>query len=384
MYPYDFTRPNQVIYQHIWRLGLAHPVTLLTKRGIPVAAQIEKDLKVKRDVYATGRTYFDLLLFYAYALFYVLLTVALRKHTVIYTFRDYSGLVGAVSKLLGTRWIVDIVDDPAQELENHRSRTKRSIVALVALSLLVGGLKRVMRFADLVIVVGTNSGRGFPPRFQKTYRVRDERMLVVPNGIDLSQVKQRPVPKNGDGFDVFYVGFVSKLRGVDTLLTAMAKVLDEVPSARLRMVGYVQAEDERWVNQALAAFADPSRVQFLGFQVSSTVLEMIQQADVCVYPFPRRSELDDVYPVKVFEYLALGKAVVATDLLGVTQIITGDANGLVVPPEDPDAMAEAILRLHRDPSLKASLESRARESISDFDWSAIHGRIQPRLNELVV
>ena len=103
------------------------------------------------------------------------------------------------------------------------------------------------------------------------------------------------------------------------------------------------------------------------------------QSNVCIYPFPRRPELDLVYPIKVFEYLALGKVVVASRLTGVCNVIHDGKNGILFEPGDPASLADAILCVYRDQSLQRRIERVARDSVADFDWKLINQRILARL-----
>jgi glycosyltransferase involved in cell wall biosynthesis len=86
-----------------------------------------------------------------------------------------------------------------------------------------------------------------------------------------------------------------------------------------------------------------------------------------------------VYPVKVFEYLALERAVVASRLHGVSKIIQDEVNGLLVTPGDANALTAALQRLATDHALRQSLEAAARPSAEGYDWSRINQRVVDRV-----
>ncbi len=76
-------------------------------------------------------------------------------------------------------------------------------------------------------------------------------------------------------------------------------------------------------------------------------------------------------PIKLFEYMAAGKPIVATRVGQIPEIITDERSGLIVPPEDPEAMAAALERLHGDPDLRTRLGAEAqREAREHHSWDA--------------
>jgi len=93
-------------------------------------------------------------------------------------------------------------------------------------------------------------------------------------------------------------------------------------------------------------------------------------------------ETDYIYPVKVFEYLAMAKPVIATNLKGVSQIVKHEGNGLLIEPDDPEAMAKAILRIYQDEKLREKLRRNARKSVLQYDWDIINEKIDNALNDL--
>jgi glycosyltransferase involved in cell wall biosynthesis len=105
-------------------------------------------------------------------------------------------------------------------------------------------------------------------------------------------------------------------------------------------------------------------------------LREIESADVCVLPLTDTVEnYNYTLPIKLFEYLALGRPTVASNLVGVRQVITDRENGILIRPDDADAMAKAVTELARDPDLKQRLEQNARASIEQYDWTRVHERV---------
>ena len=87
------------------------------------------------------------------------------------------------------------------------------------------------------------------------------------------------------------------------------------------------------------------------------------------------------FPHAVVEGLAAGTPVIATGVGGVTEVVTDGVNGLLVPPGDPDALAEAIRRFFADEELRARLRAAARGSVDEYAPEQVYGRIEQLLEE---
>jgi glycosyltransferase involved in cell wall biosynthesis len=94
--------------------------------------------------------------------------------------------------------------------------------------------------------------------------------------------------------------------------------------------------------------------------------------DVCAMPHPWTEHFAYyTSPIKLFEYMASKRAIVASDLPGFAEVVTDQESALLVPPEDVNALAEAIRRLRDDPALRARLTDRAYELVmTRYTWQA--------------
>ncbi len=314
----------------------------------------------------------------------VWLLVATRRgeFDVAYSFQDYTALLGFTAKVLrrARRWVWDVLDDPALGLKTADAIRVDSRMRLGVLRAIEVMKRGAGRGADGVITTAVRPDDPLPMLLRREYGIPLSRLLCVPNGVDLSVTRRvRPAPHNN--LIVFYVGSVSRARGLDVLLMAMARVASEVATARLILAGSVPKAEQAWIKDRINAARLQAHVELAGPIPSERAWELMEQATVCVYPF-HRTELSYVFPVKVYEYLALGRPVVASRLHGVSEIITDGVNGLLVEPGDANGMASAILRLWRDPRLRARLESAARPSVERFDWSRIDAEINAWIADL--
>ncbi|HEX3999282.1 MAG TPA: glycosyltransferase family 4 protein [Pirellulales bacterium] len=153
---------------------------------------------------------------------------------------------------------------------------------------------------------------------------------------------------------VLYVGYVRHEKGTDLLVDAFSRVLDAMPHAELEVVA---GRDEAGRGMAagfeksLTALEKKGTVRFLGHRnFGPDLFQCFADADVLVVP--SRTEGT---PRVLVEARAFGCPVIGTSVGGIPTSITDGVDGLLVPPEDAPALAEAILRLARDQPLRERL-----------------------------
>lgn len=181
-----------------------------------------------------------------------------------------------------------------------------------------------------------------------------QRLLHIPHFVDLSDQPASPTPEEGP---VTFVGRLSREKGADVLLRAMASIKASAP---LRIVGTGPLEAEL---RELASMLDVD-ARFVGQVDRKGVETAIREAAVVVVP----SVVHENQPMVVLEALGLGRPVIGTSLGGVTELIRPGIDGLIVPPSDSDALAHAIEQLLAQPSTRSNMGRAGRDRVrSDFD-----------------
>jgi glycosyltransferase involved in cell wall biosynthesis len=213
------------------------------------------------------------------------------------------------------------------------------------------------------------------------YGARD-RVFVVPDAADLhpsgpgAQTPAAAAPDAG-AFIVGYAGHLYPWKGVDVLVRALALT----PRARGLIVGGHPAEGDRARVEALArGLQVADRIEFTGLVPPGEVARHLARASVLVVP-NTASAISDRYtsPLKLFQYLTMSRPIVASDLPALREVLTHEDTALLVPPDDPAALARALTRLADDPTLAASLAARARALAPGFTWSARAARLEAAL-----
>jgi glycosyltransferase involved in cell wall biosynthesis len=194
------------------------------------------------------------------------------------------------------------------------------------------------------------------------------RVRVVPNGVVLARFVAAPeTPK--DRPVLGFVGFVRDWHGLDAVIRGMAEHAD-LPVA-FTVVGEGPARPGLEALAAALGVAD--RVHFIGLVPHEDVPATVQRFDIALQP----RVVDYASPLKIFDYMAAGRAIVAPDQPNIREILAHERTGLLFDPERPGAMWEAVSRLLAEPDMRARLGAAARAELEarDFTWLGNAGRI---------
>jgi glycosyltransferase involved in cell wall biosynthesis len=207
-----------------------------------------------------------------------------------------------------------------------------------------------------------------------------ERLAVVPDGVRVES-SETPPAGEGEAVVVGYAGHLYPWKGVDVLLHALA----QVPEARGVIVGGHEREpDLARMRELASTLRLNDRVVFTGQVAHSEVPARLASIDILALPNPASAiSTHATSPLKLFEYMAAGRAIVASDLPSIREVLTNDVTALLVTPGDAAAMANAIRRLARDRSLRARLGSAARAAVGHYSWSRRAERLETLFHQVL-
>ncbi len=242
---------------------------------------------------------------------------------------------------------------------------------------LAGREASVWRMAEGYVTITAGLAADLEARFGSRLHLE-----VIPDGARMAARPAAAADAGPDGVRresplVAYAGHLYAWKGVDCLLEALALV----PGVRGLVVGGHAAEPDLARLQALAGrlgLAD--RVTFTGLVEPARVPELLRGADILVLPNPR-SAISERFtsPLKLFEYLAAGRAIVASDLPAIREILHDDVDALLVPPGEARPLAAAIDRLASEPATRARLARAAAAAAPAFSWERRAARIEALL-----
>jgi glycosyltransferase involved in cell wall biosynthesis len=197
--------------------------------------------------------------------------------------------------------------------------------------------------------------------------IRAERFANLP-----SQAEARAAV--GWPLDAFIVGYVGRLqtmamdKGVGTLVEA----LRDVKGVTLALVGGPEESAEEFHQYWLKLGMEDKYFLNAGQVSPERVPIYLSALDVCTMPFPWTEHFAYyASPMKLFEYMASGRAIVATDLPSTAEVVRDGESALLVPPSDAAALGSAIARLRDDPALRERLAKIAYEEVvGHYTWAS--------------
>jgi|SoiMethySBSTD1v2_1073268.scaffolds.fasta_scaffold42596_2 glycosyltransferase involved in cell wall biosynthesis len=214
-------------------------------------------------------------------------------------------------------------------------------------------------------------------QLRERFGVRPDKITQVPNAVALDQFPRAVSPAPARPADpaapqtVLTVARLDPQKGLHHLVAAAALV----PEARVMVVG--EGPERRALETKIAHLGLGDRVHLLGFR--SDVPDLLAGSDLFVLP-----SLFEGLPLSILEAMAAGKPVVATAIGGNDEAVVDGATGLLVPPGDPRALADAIRALLRDPERRRRLgEAGRRRAEAEFSATAMVRRVAAVYDELL-
>ena len=188
---------------------------------------------------------------------------------------------------------------------------------------------------------------------------------IVPNGVDLGAAPSEPKPAAGE-LRVLFVGRPEERKGLPVLLTAFGALVEHVP-CRLTVIG-AERED------VLHYLADPELMRWIDVQgrVSGERLwRSLHEADVLCAP----SLSGESFGMVLTEAFAAGTPVIASAIAGYSDVVTDGVDGILVPPADPQRLAEELQRVHHEPERLQAMGAAARRSAQRYAWPRVADRV---------
>lgn len=215
----------------------------------------------------------------------------------------------------------------------------------------------------------------------------DEEFCVIPNGVEISEsaVNSRLTAREALGLDAQapVIGIVGRLipfKGHEDFFRAGAILAKQHPNLRFIVAGETVSESngfERQLHQLVDSLGLTSSVRWLGWQAHPE--EVYAALDVLMMP----SQVAEGLPSVILEAMARGIPVVASDIGGIPDVVAHGSSGFLVPPKDPDRLAEAVGTLLSQPTLRQAFAHAALERVKQFDIRITVQRLEKLYEEYV-
>lgn len=190
---------------------------------------------------------------------------------------------------------------------------------------------------------------------------------VIPDGVGADFLD---LPRHGRGTYLIYTGQLFPWKGVEILIRA----LSHLPGERVVIAGGSGESLDRLKRIAGDLHVD-GRVEFLGTVPHAQVKKFLEEARVAVLPNLPGGVSMFTSPLKLFEYMAAGVPVVASDLPSLREVLRDGENAVLVTPGDPVALAAGIRRILDDEDFGARIALQARKEAAGYTWESRAARI---------
>lgn len=209
---------------------------------------------------------------------------------------------------------------------------------------------RLVRPADILLCQGTN----WVAFYRDAFGIDPARCAVIPNWTADAAHLGLPVPDPAQVPAILFLGWVERDKGVFDLLEAASRLRARgAPEFRVIIAGGGGGLERARALAASLGLAD--RVEFTGWISPARCVGLF--ADSAIFALP---SLVESLPNSMIEAMAAGRPVVVTPVGGIPGVIRDGENGLIIPPRDPERLAEALGRLLSDPGLRDRLGRAAR------------------------
>lgn len=188
---------------------------------------------------------------------------------------------------------------------------------------------------------------------------------IIPNGVDVDTAPSVPVAP-ADELRILFVGRPEERKGLPILLTAFGALVEHVP-CRLTVIG-AERED------VLRYLTDPElmgSIDVLGRVSGESLWEELHGADVLCAP----SLSGESFGMVLTEAFAAGTPVIASAIAGYSDVVTDGVDGLLVPPADPQRLAEELQRVYHEPERLAAMGEAARRSAQRYAWPRVADQV---------
>ena len=194
---------------------------------------------------------------------------------------------------------------------------------------------------------------------------------VIPNGIDLNRYQQdaQPFPQYLDGkINVLFVGRMEKRKGLKYLLMAYSRLKWQFPNLRLLVVGPGTPDKDSFRVLGEHSLRD---VEFVGGVSQEDLVRYYKTADIFCSPATGRES----FGIVLLEAMASGTPIVASRLKGFQTVLEEGMQGLMAPPKDDVALADALRQMIQDPTMRSAMGAFGERRAYEFRWERVAGLV---------
>ncbi len=196
-------------------------------------------------------------------------------------------------------------------------------------------------------------------------------VTVIPNGVSASDFSPSPLPvRDGRTPVLLYIGTLADWQGLDIIIKALPKILEHQP-VRLHIVGRGRSRQRKILSKQIRKLGVEGSVTVQPAIPHHEIPTLIAESDICVAPLGLndRNVTQGACPIKVLEYMAAGRPLLASNMPIVRELVREDVDALLFSPNDPDDLARQAITLLNDFELSKRLaQSASGRALTKFTW----------------
>lgn len=196
-------------------------------------------------------------------------------------------------------------------------------------------------------------------------------VTVIPNGVSASDFSPSPLPvREGHAPVLLYIGTLADWQGLDIVIKALPKILAQ-QAVRLQIVGRGRSRQRKILSKQIRRLRVEGSVTVQPAIPHHEIPSLIAESDICVAPLGLndRNVTQGACPIKVLEYMAAGRPLLASNMPIVRELVREDVDALLFSPNDPDDLARQVIALLNDFELSKRLAQSASErALTKFTW----------------
>lgn len=196
-------------------------------------------------------------------------------------------------------------------------------------------------------------------------------ITVIPNGVSPSDFIPSPLPPRENRVPVLlYIGTLADWQGLEVVVKALPRILER-RAVRLRIVGRGRSRQRKFLFKQIRKLGVEECVTLQPAVPHHEVPALIAESDICIAPlgWNDRNVTQGACPIKVLEYMASSRPLVASNMPIVRELVREDVDALLFSPNDADDLARQVLHLLNDFELSRRLSDSATErALSKFTW----------------
>jgi glycosyltransferase involved in cell wall biosynthesis len=208
-------------------------------------------------------------------------------------------------------------------------------------------------------------------------------VTVIHCGVDTELFRPRVGRRGAPVLRIVCVGTLHEVKGQRVLVEACRLLRNEGVELECRLVG--AGEDASELARLIGDLGLDHAIRMDGAVTRPQLVELLREVDVLAAPsVPTARGKREGIPVVLMEAMAAGVPVVASNVSGIPELVEDGSTGLLVPPGDARALADALRRVHDEPELALRLAARAREKVErDFDLETSAAALVERFHAAV-